>query len=384
MKRNPPSKNVQAKSVQERVTRDVSPVTKNETEVSQGRKTVAEDVRKDLVFTTGFSKGFKQAITLNTYPNGISVTIHKPYNEYKSGGSIEEGKKSSRTRSRREGYGEAHREDKNSDLKSSYIHTPVLQSEANGGLDPFFLRTKETRDMHVPEGKFLVYRDAVKQNLESIFQTLAKKKLLGDTIVYLGVFTDAFHGFHRKFAQTMACLEVLERYQPGRVVIQSRSRMLLTALPTLKAMSKTAFCVIPFESRLESSIARYTPGQPRLEERLVTAAGLRAQGVGVTFSVSPILPYGETSGDLWKFAEVLISYSDRILAQPLYTGEKYEEATLRQLQIAKKLENEGHLKLLRPHAEEELLSVIKKLSPSHLKLPELVKRDPDQLALFAA
>ncbi len=318
---------------------------------SESKKVDAgEKLGKVEVFSTGFSKGFSQAITLNAYPNGISVTIHKPWQE----------------------------------SLARATNSPVLQSESRGLIDPFFPRTRETRDVHVPEGKFLVYRDNIKQNLEKIFYSLAKKKQLSDTIVYLGTFTDPFHGFHRKFSQTMALIETLERYQPGRLVIQSRSRMLLTALPTLKSMSETAFCVIPFESRLEGSILRYTPGQPRLEERLITAAGLRAQDIEVTFSVSPILPYGDTSGDAWKFAEVLISYSDRVLFQPLYAGEKHEETSLRQLQIAKKLENDNHLKVLRPNAEEEVKGVIKKLSPVHLELPEYVRKDPDQLALFAA
>jgi hypothetical protein len=311
-----------------------------------------QDSDLPVTFSTGLSKGFAHAVTLNSYPNGISVTMHRPFDS-----------KSASTYSTAQG---------------------VLAFESRGVVDPFFLRTKETRDVLVPEGKFLVYRDGIKTQLENIFSSLSKKKVLSDTVVYLGTFTDPFHGFHKKFSQTMACIEILERYVPGRLVIQSRSRMLLTALPTLKAMKDTAFCVIPFESRLEGSILRYTPGQPRLEERLVTAAGLRAQGISVTFSVCPVLPYGDTSGDAWKFGEVLVSYSDRVLLQALYRGDKQEESLLRQLQLTKKLESDDQLKILRPNADDEIRGIIQRVSPEHLQLPDFHRRDPDQLKLFAA
>jgi hypothetical protein len=294
----------------------------------------------ELVFKHyGFSRGASRVVTLNAYPNGISISSHKPSAE---------------------------------------------TSELESSLDPFFLRTRETRDLLMPEGKFLVYRDNCVANLDSFFSALSKKGALKDTIVFLGSFTDCFHGFHKKFAQTMACLDIIERYQPGALVIQSRSRMLLTALPLLKIMGRRAHCVIPFETRLEGSIARYTPGQPRLEERLITAAGLRAQGVDVTLSVCPILPYGNTSGDAWKFAEALLHYSDKIMLQSMYGGERQQESILKQLPLSRKLESDSEFSILRPGAHEELRSIIQKLSPQHLEIPLFTKPEIGQLDLFAA
>ncbi|HMO16501.1 MAG TPA: hypothetical protein PKA63_01735 [Oligoflexia bacterium] len=302
----------------------------------------------------GYAAGLSHVITLNTYPNGISLTLHR-INE------VEQHEGSFRGLSEEE----------------NYAHTQNRR-------DSFFLRTRETRDFAVPEGKFLVYRDNIKFELEEFFRALSKKGILKETGVYLGVFTDPFHGFHKKFAQTMACLDVIERFQPAKVIIQSRSRMLLTALPLLKTMGSRAHCVIPFESRLEKSIQRYTPGQPRLEERLVTAAGLRAQGIEVNFAVTPLLPYGSTSGDTWKFAELLVTYSDKVLMQPLCLGDRHEEAILRNLPLASKLEADGELRLLRPNCHEELWKAISKLSPDHLLLSAFKKQEPQQLALFAA
>ena len=298
-------------------------------------------------FTTGLSQGSNFVAVLNSYPNGVSVSIHRPQ-----------------------------------DLRG----LPSFESlDRIHQYDPFFLRTRDTRELGLPEGRFFVYRDSYRENLEKFFSTLKKKNILDTLTVYFGVTNDPFHGFHKKFEQTAACLEILEKYKPARVVIQSRSRMLLTCLPTLKMFGDSIFCVIPFETRLEKAISRYTPGQPRLEERLITAAGLRAQGIKITFCVSPLLPYGETSGDAWKFGEVLVRYSDNILIQSLCNGTRENELTLSKMAISQKLEADQQMIFLRPNVDSQLRAVIEKLSPSHLQIPELKQASKDlQLKLFAA
>ncbi len=286
-------------------------------------------------FTKGLAAGATRVVSLNAYPNGVSLTVHKA-------------------------------------------------SATTMGIDPFSLRLKETRDLMVPQGRFFVFREDFKSELEKSFASLSKKRTWDRTVIYLGVFSDPFHSFSKKFAQTMACLDVIEKFSPARVVIQSRSKMLLAALPLMKKLGNRAFAVIPFETRLEKSIVRYTPGQTRLEERLNTASGLRQQGIDVSFSVSPILPFGDTKGDLWKFAEVLTAYSDRILMEPLYHGTKSEEASLKLTSIATKLESDNETTFLRSNCHEELYSLIERVSSGHLSLPEMKEAEGLQLKLFAA
>lgn len=288
-----------------------------------------------LIFNMGFTKGASQVVTLNSYPNGVSVSIHKA--------------------------------------------SAMIQ-----GVDHFSLRLKETRGHLVPEGRFYIYRENVKAELERLFHTMSKRPQWASTVLYLGVFSDPFHGFHKKFNYTMACIDIIERHVPARVVVQSRSRMLLTALPMLKNLGKKAFAVIPFETCLESSVAKYTPKQPRLEERLVTAQGLKAQGIVTCLSADPVLPYGETRGDTWKFAEILTKYSDIVSLGSLYHGLKSEEANLRQCPLFVKLESDRQFEALRPNAHQELLAVINKVAPKHLEIPALRGEEAEQLKLFAA
>ncbi len=299
---------------------------------NKGTNTMENDT---MLFNMGFAKGASQVVTLNSYPNGVSVSIHKP--------------------------------------------SAMIQ-----GIEHFSLRLKETRSHLVPEGRFYIYRENVKAELERLFHTMSKRPQWSNTVIYFGVFSDPFHGFHKKFNYTMACIDVIERHIPGRVVVQSRSRMLLTALPMLKNLGRKAIAVIPFETCLESNIAKYTPKQPRLEERLITAKGLKAQSILTCLSADPVLPYGETRGDTWRFAEILTGYSDIVTLGSLYHGLKSEEASLRQCPLAVKLESDKEFETLRPNAHEELLAVIQKVAPQHLEIPSLRAEEAEQLKLFAA
>ncbi len=286
-------------------------------------------------FNIGFAKGASQVVTLNSYPNGVSVSVHKP--------------------------------------------SAMIQ-----GIEHFSLRLKETRSHLVPEGRFYIYRENVKAELERLFHAMSKRPQWSSTVLYLGVFSDPFHGFHKKFNYTMACIDIIERHVPARVVVQSRSRMLLTALPMLKNLGRKGIAVVPFETCLEASVAKYTPKQPRLEERLITARGLKAQHIQTCLSADPVLPYGETRGDAWRFAEVLTEYSDMVTLGSLYHGLKSEEASLRQCPLAVKLESDKEFTSLRPNAHEELLSIVHKVAPGHLELPNLRAEEAEQLKLFAA
>jgi DNA repair photolyase len=293
------------------------------------------------VFECGLAKGATHAISLNSYPNGVSISVSRACDYYK-------------------------------------------WSQAVSNYDPFFLRTRDTREFNLPDGKFIIFRENFKVDLDSFFANLNKKGILASSVIYFGVNSDPFHAYHKKFAQTAACIDILERYKAARVVVQSRSRMILTALPLLKLLQGRAYCVIPFETRLEKAISRYTPGQPRLEERLITAAGLQAQGIKITFAATPLLPFGETSGDLWKFAELLVKYSDNILLQPLCTGSRENESILKKLALAQKLESDHEVAFLRPKAEENLRNLIIKLSAKHLEVPSIETNSNLQLNLFAA
>ncbi len=160
--------------------------------------------------------------------------------------------------------------------------------------------------------------------------------------------------------------------------------MVISALPMLKMLGERTAVAMTIESRLESAIARYSPGQPRLVDRLSAAEGLRKQGVTVNAVVSPLLPYGDLQRDAWDFAELLDRHSDYITLGCLAAGRPADEAQLRALPLAQRLVADKEFRLLRPHAYRYLYQALKVIAPEKLLLKKVIKNAPSQLNLFAA
>lgn len=248
----------------------------------------------------------------------------------------------------------------------------------------FHLRSRDTKSYLLPAGKYSLYRDDHGQALERRLSQLHERGVLSSAVFYFGVTSDPFLSFNKKFDVTMSCLELLAQYRPRKVIVQTRSPMVISALPMLKALGERAVVTIPVETRLERSIARYTPGMPRISDRLVAATGLRKQGVTVNLAASPVLPYGDVCRDAWDFADMLDKHADYITVGCLASGGPGKESALKALPVAQKLVADKNYRWLRPHAYRHLYYALKVLAPEKLMLPLQERCSPAQLSLFAA
>ena len=296
---------------------------------------------------TTWSTGAKDIYCINTYPNGVTFSMHQ-----------------------------------NPTSKVVDSSDPIIDETFKPS--QFHLRFKDTRSYQLPEGKYFLFKENYSQSLERKLSQLHKQGRLADSVVYFGTTNDPFHALHKKFDVTMSCLNLLEQYRPGLVVVQTRSPLLISALPILKMLGDRVVVAINIESHLEASIQRYTPGQSRVGERLITAAGMRAQGIPVNLVVSPVLPYGDPYRDAWEFAELLDKHGDYISLGSLATGDLRDEAQLKTLLIAERLEADKQYRWLRPHSYRYLYFALQTMCPSKLELPMRSDRSPAQLALFAA
>ncbi len=222
------------------------------------------------------------------------------------------------------------------------------------------------------------------EKLEQKLSRLRKQGEMDSAVFYFGTASDPFTPFYKKFDVTVTCLELLEHYRPGLVVVQTRSPMVIAALPMLRALGNRAVVAISVESHLESMIARYTPNQPRVSERLIAAKGLRAQGARVNLVASPVLPYGEFYRDAWDFARILDEHADYITLGSLASGAQAEENQLKALPLAQKLVRDRHYRWLRPHSHRYLYYALSMTAPEKLLLPVKAPQKPGQLNLFAA
>ncbi|MBL7661137.1 hypothetical protein JNK13_00140 [bacterium] len=282
-------------------------------------------------------------ISINCYPNGLTYTIHET-------------------------------EKAADEISAEHIFTP----------SQFHLRLPETREMFLPAGRMSMLKDDALIELERRLHTLKEQGTLNQSVIYLGLINDPFLPLHRKFAVTMGVLDLLERYAPQLLVIQTRSPMVISALPTLKMLREQAIVAMHLESPLENVVQRYTPGQPRISERLLAVDGLRCQGVKINLVVSPILPYGDVHRDAWKFAEILNQHADYITFGCLAVGTSFTDQQLRNLPVSKKLIADKNLRTLRPHAYRHVFNALKQVAPEKLLLPIKPPTCPAQLKLFAA
>ncbi len=297
---------------------------------------------KSTELQTSWASLAESIYCLNVYPNGITLSIHNNQS--------------------------------NPDEEGSQKFSP----------QQFHLRLKETSTYQLAEGKYLLYKENYKTALEMILLRLQKSGKLQTSVWYFGTVSDPFLNFHKKFDVIMGCLELLQKYIPQKIVFQTRSPMVISILGMLKYLGERAVTAIAIETISEKALARYTPGLPRIGERLLAADGLRKQGITVNLQVSPLLPYGDPKRDAWDFAEILEQHADYITFGCLATGDEQEEKQLKLIPLAQRLAIDQQYYWLRPFSYQYLFQGIKALAPEKLLLPIKAYVAPKQLKLFAA
>ena len=318
--------------------------------------------------TTTWSSHVQEILVINPFQNGITVSLHRNSNGERSSTSSQSVSSRSEKTEKEESEG----------------FSKEVNRELNIRPDQFHLRLRETRDFQLPAGKYYVFKENYATHLEDLLSQLDRQGKLDSMVCYFGSTADPFFSFHKKFAVTMKCLDLLDQYRPGFVVAQSRSPMIIAGLPLFKSLGERLAVVIPVESHLERVIFRYTPGQAKVSERLLAADGLRAQGITVNLAVSPLLPYGDYYKDAWAFAELLVQHGDYISLGCLSDGSKSSEKDLRDLELAKKLAEDKQTRWLRPYSYRVLYQALKTIAPDKLKIPPVKSPEPSQLDMFAA
>jgi DNA repair photolyase len=179
-------------------------------------------------------------------------------------------------------------------------------------------------------------------------------------------------------------LELFRRYTPGMLYVQTRSPLIVLALPVFKALGQHVSITIGVETPLEEAVQQYTPGLPRVAERLKTATALRRFGIEVNLQVYPVLPYGDWKKDAESFAQILIDHADHIYVNSITDGTDKVEKKVSSMAAAKKLAMDRKFHWLRPDAANPLITEIERLAPEKLRSPERGHLKDKQMKIFAA
>lgn len=232
--------------------------------------------------------------------------------------------------------------------------------------------------------RYVLHKNNPFWELERSLMRLSRQGVLSSATIYFGTSTDPFFPFDGKFDASMKFLQLFERYVPGLLVIQTRSPLVVIAMPILRKLGRHVAVTIPIETHLEEAVQRYTPGLPQVAERLKTACALRNLGVEVTLQVSPLLPYGDWKKDAAAFAKVLVENADYVHVRPVTDGSSESEKRLKTSTVAKRLAADRKFHWLRPDSANPLITEIEKIAPQKLLAPERTHAQPRQLSIFAA
>jgi hypothetical protein len=220
--------------------------------------------------------------------------------------------------------------------------------------------------------------------LEIQLSRLSRQGVLRESVFYFGVGTDPFHPFDQKFDASMKLLELLAKYRPGMVFIQTRSPLIVIAMPQLAKLGGHCAVNVPIETTDERMRRLYTPNLPKVEERISMITALRRFGIEVNIQAGPLLPYGDWRTDASAMANELIKVGSRIQPIGLSDGSDHKEQQLRNSTIAKRLANDRRFHWLREDASEPLRAAIAALDSEKLLPVQRPHLHTSQLDFFAA
>jgi len=246
------------------------------------------------------------------------------------------------------------------------------------------LRLHDDTEMIRLRSRYSLHKEKPLFELERNLMRLSSQGVLRSAEIYFGTTTDPFHPFESKFDASMKFLELFRRYTPGMLHVQTRSPLIVLALPIFKSLGKHVSVTVGVETCDEASALRYTPDLPRIEERLKTVTALRRFGVEVMLQVSPVLPYGDWKKDASKFAEILAANGDRIYVAPMTDGSDRTERKIRNTALAKKLAEDRKFHWMRPDSANPLISELERIAPEKLSSPEREHLKKKQIEMFAA
>jgi hypothetical protein len=218
-------------------------------------------------------------------------------------------------------------------------------------------------------------------DLERHLIRLSARGELRRTTVVFGVTTDPFHPFDEKFATSMKFLEMFERYSPGKLIIQTRSPLVVIGLPILKKVRNTTFVSVGIETPSDEIRQRYTPQLPSVSERWKTVRALKRFGLRVGIQVAPLLPYGDWRADANAFAEDLVAEAEWVSVSSIAqaAGSARPSGVL-----ARKLAADRQFFWLRADSHRPLTDALCTIAPEKVYHPAALELPDPQMMLFGS
>ena len=116
------------------------------------------------------------------------------------------------------------------------------------------------------------------RHLQELLERTARRGTLSDARIFCSSSTDPYTPLERRLGLTRGCLEVLARYPPAGLVLQTRSPLVVRDAELL-ARIPGAVASVTVTTDDESVRRRFEPNSPSLARRIEALGRLRAAGV---------------------------------------------------------------------------------------------------------
>ena len=190
-----------------------------------------------------------------------------------------------------------------------------------------------------------------KRNGPALLARAAARGRLADARIFCSSTTDPYVPLERELRLTRGCLEVFAETAPARLVVQTRSPLVLRDVDLLAAIPRAwvSLTVTTLDERVRRI---FEPDSPSTARRLRTLEDLRSAGVRVQAAVAPLLP-----GDVRALAEALEPRVDRVVVDDCIAGDGAGGARSRA--ALARLERLGHPDFSEPGVAERALETFR-------------------------
>jgi len=217
-------------------------------------------------------------------------------------------------------------------------------------------------------------------DLERNLQSLSAQGLLSRATIVFGAATDPFLPFDTKFAASMKFLEIFKRYTPHRLIIQTRSPLIVLAMPVIRQLGRHVLVNVGIETFNEAVVKRYTPELPRIEERVKILKALKSFNVPTGVQIGPVLPYGDWREGAGEFAAKILELTNTVTISGLIDFAKGSRSAPYADRVAKALADDRSFHCLRRDAAQPLIKALQQKG-ANIGWLEAIGTLPEQLPL---
>jgi DNA repair photolyase len=204
-------------------------------------------------------------------------------------------------------------------------------------------------------GEWVIAKEGLPERLERELKALAATGKLSAAAIFMSSATDPYQGWERRLGLTRRLLEVMVRYPPQRLLLQTRGPMVERDIDLLAMLGSRVIVSITLETNDDTVRRSITPTSPSVARRLATMRRLRLAGIFTQMAIAPMMP-----NEPDHFAALADEAADRVVVDTYFDGDGAHGRRSRALGIGELYERLGYGDWFRPGAEAVLLGALRK------------------------